>query len=385
MKQLNYLKGDKVIWVIVLLLSLLSILVVYSSVVTLAHKYKQGNTESYLIKHALTLGGSIFIMYIVHKLKYTLFSRIAQIGIILVIPLLLFTLIKGVSAGEASRWIEIPGIGLTFQSSDVAKIILIIYVARTLTVKQGQFEDFKSIFKSLLLPIIIVCGLILPANFSTAALLFVNCLFLLFVGQIKFKFLSYILGACIGFAILLGVIIYQLPDLIPRGATWKARIENFIKGDSKSNYQSEQAKIAIATGGVIGKGPGNSTQRAFLPQASSDFIYAIIIEEYGLFTGFAMLFLYMILLFRGIRILRDSEKLFGGLIAVGLSFSLVFQALINMAVAVNLFPVTGQPLPLVSMGGTSIMFTCIALGVILSVSKSQENETENNNLKAVEA
>jgi hypothetical protein len=162
-------------------------------------------------------------------------------------------------------------------------------------------------------------------------------------------------------------------------------IENFIKGDSKSNYQSEQAKIAIATGGVIGKGPGNSTQRAFLPQASSDFIYAIIIEEYGLFTGFAMLFLYMILLFRGIRILRDSEKLFGGLIAVGLSFSLVFQALINMAVAVNLFPVTGQPLPLVSMGGTSIMFTCIALGIILSVSKSQENETENNNLKAVEA
>jgi cell division protein FtsW len=374
MKQLSYLKGDKVIWVIVLLLSLLSILVVYSSVVTLAHKYKQGNTESYLIKHALTLAGSIFIMYLVHKFKYTLFSRIAQIGIILVIPLLLFTLIKGVSAGEASRWIEIPGIGLTFQSSDVAKIVLLIFIARTLTVKQGQFEDFKSIFKYLLLPIIIVCGLILPANFSTSALLFANCLFLMFVGQIKFKFLSYILGACIGFAILLGVIIYQLPDLIPRGATWKARIENFIKGDSKSNYQSEQAKIAIATGGVIGKGPGNSTQRAFLPQASSDFIYAIIIEEYGLITGFIMLFLYMILLFRGIRILRDSEKLFGGLVAVGLSFSLVFQALINMAVAVNLFPVTGQPLPLVSMGGTSIMFTCIALGIILSISKTNENK-----------
>ena len=176
------------------------------------------------------------------------------------------------------------------------------------------------------------------------------------------------------FALLLGIVIYQFPDVIPRGRTWKARIENFSEGDAKNNYQSEQAKIAIATGGIIGKGPGNSTQRAFLPQASSDFIYAIIIEEYGLFTGFAMIFLYMILLFRGIRILRDSEKPFGGLMAIGLSFSLVFQALINMAVAVNLFPVTGQPLPLVSMGGTSIWFTCIAIGIILSVSKSNEDK-----------
>jgi cell division protein FtsW len=214
----------------------------------------------------------------------------------------------------------------------------------------------------------------LPANFSTAALLFVNCLFLMFVGRVKIKFIAYIVAACIGFILLLGVIIYQFPNLIPRGPTWKARIENFSSGDSKNNYQSDQAKIAIATGGIIGKGPGNSTQRAFLPQASSDFIYAIIIEEYGLFTGFAMLFLYMILLFRGIRILRDSEKTFGGLVAVGLSFSLVFQALINMAVAVNLFPVTGQPLPLVSMGGTSVWFTCISIGIILSVSKANEEK-----------
>ncbi len=375
MKLFTYLKGDRVIWAIVFLLSLLSILVVYSSVVTLAHKYKQGNTESYLIKHAITIIGGMFMMYMVHKMRYTFFSRVAQIGIFFLVPLLLFTLLKGVSAGEASRWVEIPGLGLTFQSSDIAKIILIIFVARTLTVKQGQLDDFKSLIKYLLIPIGIICALILPANFSTSALLFLNCLFVLFVGQVKLKFIGYILGACVGFALLLGIVIWQFPDAIPRGRTWKARIENFSKGDAKNNYQSEQAKIAIATGGVIGKGPGNSTQRAFLPQASSDFIYAIIIEEYGMFTGLGMLFLYMILLFRGIRILRDSEKTFGGLMAVGLSFSLVFQALINMAVAVNLFPVTGQPLPLVSMGGTSIWFTCIAIGIILSVSRANEDKT----------
>jgi len=374
MKQFAYLKGDRVIWTIVILLSLLSILVVYSSVVTLAHKYKQGNTEFYLISHGIKIVTGLIIMFIVHRLKYTIFSKIAQIGIFLVIPLLLFTLIKGVSSGEASRWVEIPGLGLTFQSSDVAKIILLIFVARTLTIKQGQLEDFKSLFMSLLLPVGFICLLIFPANFSTAALLFINCLFLMFVGGIRFGVMLKILIGCLLFGAILISWIMLSPDTFPskRAATWKARIENFSKGDSKSNYQSEQAKIAVATGGIIGKGPGNSTQRAFLPQASSDFIYAIIIEEYGLIAGFVLLFLYMILLFRGIRILRDSEKTFGGLMAVGLSFSLVFQALINMAVAVNLFPVTGQPLPLVSMGGTSIWFTCISIGIILSVSKANE-------------
>jgi cell division protein FtsW len=376
MNVFKYLKGDRVIWAIVFLLSLLSVLVVYSSVVTLAHKYKQGNAEVFLFKHSFLIICGIAIMYFIHKIRYTLFSKVAQIGMFLIVPLLLFTLLKGVSAGDASRWIAIPGLGLTFQSSDVAKIILLIFVARTLTLKQNQLDDFKSLFKYILLPVGFICLLILPANFSTAALLFVNCLFLMFVGRVKFKFITYILGACIVFAVFLGLIIYQFPDLISRGATWKARIENFSSGDSKNNYQSDQAKIAIATGGIIGKGPGNSTQRAFLPQASSDFIYAIIIEEYGLITGFGLIFLYMILLFRGIRILRNSEKPFGGLVAIGLSFSLVFQALINMAVAVNLFPVTGQPLPLVSMGGTSVWFTCISIGIILSISRvNDEKET----------
>ena len=378
MKQFAYLKGDRVIWTIVFLLSLLSILVVYSSVVTLANKYKQGNAESYLIKHAITIVGGIFIMYFIHKLRYTLFSRVGQIGIFLVIPLLLFTLLKGVSAGGASRWIEIPGLGLTFQSSDIAKIVLLIYVARTITVKQGQLNDLKSVLRYIILPVGVICALILPANFSTASLLFVCCLFTMFVGGIHIKIILKILGMCLVGAILFLILVWNAPDAIPggRGRTWRARLENFNKGDAKNNYQSEQAKIAIATGGVIGKGPGNSTQRAFLPQASSDFIYAIIIEEYGLFTGFIMLFLYMILLFRGIRILRDSEKTFGGLMAVAISFSLVFQALINMAVAVNLFPVTGQPLPLVSMGGTSIWFTCVAIGIILSVSRANETKEE---------
>ena len=318
------------------------------------------------------------LAYLFHKIKYTVFSKIAQVGFLLSIPLLVYTLLSGISAGEANRWIPIPGIGLTFQSSDVAKLMLIMYVARVLTTKQEQLVEFKAVLKYLLLPIGIICALILPANFSTAALLFLNCMFLMFIGRIKLKFMLLIIGGCMLFALLLGVVVYQFPNAIPRGTTWKARIENFSKGDSKNNYQSEQAKIAIATGGVIGKGPGKSIQRAFLPQASSDFIYAIIIEEYGLALGFLMLFLYMIFLFRGIKIMRDTDKTFGGYLASGLTFSLVFQALINMAVAVNLFPVTGQPLPLVSMGGTSIWFTCIAIGIILSVSRSGEDKTEEN-------
>jgi cell division protein FtsW len=378
MKLLTYLKGDKVIWAIMFLLSLLSILVVYSAVVTLAHKFKQGNTEYYLLKHFIIIALGFGIAYVFHKIKYTVFSKVAQIGFILSIPLLIYTLLKGVSAGEASRWLEIPGLGLTFQSSDIAKLMLLIYIARILTVKAKELNDFKSVFKYLLVPIGVICALILPANFSTAALLFFNCVLLMFVGGINAKIILKIVAICILTATLFFSWVWMAPETIPggRGPTWKSRVENFSNGDTKSNYQSEQAKIAIATGGVIGKGPGNSTQRAFLPQASSDFIYAIIIEEYGLLIGFLLLFLYMILLYRGIKILRDNDKPFGGLVAVGLSFSLVFQALVNMAVAVNLFPVTGQPLPLISMGGTSIWFTMIALGIILSVSRSIEDKGE---------
>lgn len=378
MKVFHYLKGDKVIWAIMFLLSLLSVLVVYSAVVTLAHKFKQGNSEYYLLKHFVIVALGFGIAFMFHKIKYTNFSKMAQIGFILSIPLLIYTLLKGVSAGEASRWLEIPGLGLTFQSSDIAKLMLLIYVARILAMRGNELVDFKSVSKYLLLPIGIVCVLILPANFSTAALLFFNSLLLMFLGGVNLKIIFKIIGIAVLIAGLFFSWVWLAPETIPggRGTTWKARIENFSKGDSKSNYQSEQAKIAIAAGGVIGKGPGNSTQRAFLPQASSDFIYAIIIEEYGLLIGFLLLFLYMILLYRGVKIMRDNNKPFGGLVAIGLSFSLVFQALVNMAVAVNLFPVTGQPLPLISMGGTSIWFTMIALGIILSVSRGVEDKEE---------
>jgi cell division protein FtsW len=376
MRVFSYLKGDKVIWTIMVLLSVLSVLVVYSAVVTLAHKFRQGNTEFFLVKHFVLISVGFGLAYVLHQVKYTVFSRISQIGFILSIPLLLYTLLKGVNAGEASRWLEIPGIGLTFQSSDIAKLFLILYVARTLTVHREELDGFMPVMKRLLLPVFVICGLILPANFSTAALLFVNCILLMFIGCVPVGVMARVIGLCLLVASLLGVWVWFAPGTVPggRGTTWKSRIEGYAKGDSKANYQSEQAKIAIATGGVIGKGPGNSTQRAFLPQASSDFIYAIIIEEYGLIVGFLLLFLYMILLYRGIRILRDNEKPFGGLVAIGLCLSLVFQGLVNMAVAVNLFPVTGQPLPLISMGGTSIWFSMIALGIVLSISRGIEEK-----------
>jgi len=380
MKLFNHLKGDKVIWAIMFLLSILSVLVVYSATVTLAYKFKQGHTEYFLFKQLLIVALGFLLAYLFHKLKYTLFSKVSQIGIVISIPLLLYTLLKGVSAGEASRWLEIPGLGLTFQTSDIAKLLLIIYVARVLTVKSDELKEFKGVLRHLILPIGLVCLLILPANFSTAALLFINCIVLMFFGGIGAKILLKLLGLFMVFAALFFTWVWLAPESIPggRGLTWKSRIESFSSGDTKSNYQSEQAKIAIATGGLLGKAPGNSTQRAFLPQASSDFIYAIIIEEYGLLVGFSILFLYMILFYRGVKILRDNGKPFGGLLAIGLSFSLVFQALVNMAVAVNLFPVTGQPLPLVSMGGTSIWFTMIALGIIISASKSIEDKAEEN-------
>jgi cell division protein FtsW len=384
-KLFNYLKGDKVIWVVVLILSLISILVVYSSSNALAQRSKSGNTEAFLIRHAGLIFAGLIIMFAVHRMNYKYLSRISMIAYIISIPLLIYTLFKGVNSGEASRWLEIPGLKLTFQTSDFAKCALIIYVARMLAIKQDQLNDIKVVFWSLLVPIGSICVLILPANFSTAALLFTTCLLILFVGRVPLKFIFGIIGSALVIGFLFGAIIWYKPDIVKRGPTWKARIENFINGDTQSNYQAEQAKIAVAKGGLFGMGPGNSTQKNFLPQSASDFVYAIIIEEYGFILGFILLFLYMILLFRSIRILRDTEKVFGGLLAVGLSISLVFQALINMAVAVNLFPVTGQPLPLISMGGTSIWFTSITLGIIISVSKETIEEVEEKEEASLQA
>ncbi len=373
--MIRNIKGDKVIWIVVILLSIISLVCVYTSVTALATRYKNGNSLYYLIKHALIIGMGFLLIYAVHKVKYSYFSRISQLAIWAAAPLLLYTLMKGISAGEANRWIGIPGLGLTFQTSDFAKLALIAYVARVLAVRQDCIKDFKKAFLPVIVPVGVICALILPANFSTAALLFVTCLTLMFIGRINVKYMLYLLGGCVLFVGLFAFVILKFPDSIHRGRTWKARIENFKSGNSEENYQADQAKIAIGTSGVLfGKGPGHSDQRNFLPQASSDFIYAILIEEWGVLAGAFVLFLYMVLLFRGVRIASKTPKSFGSFLAIGLTFSLVFQAMVNMAVAVNLFPVTGQPLPLVSMGGTSIWFTSVSIGVILSVSRDMGAE-----------
>lgn len=383
MNVLKYIKGDLVIWIVVILLSLISIFVVYSSVVALAYRYKGGDTTSYLIKHIFIVASGIFLMYLIHKVKYSYFSRISQIAIFVAAPLLLYTLLKGVSAGEASRWLAIPGTSLTFQTSDFAKLALITYVARVLSIKQDVIKDFKQGFLPIIIPAAVICALILPANFSTAALLFLTCMILMFIGRMNTKHLLILVGSGIVLGALFFLLIWNYPTLFKRGETWKARIENFSNGDAESNFQAEQAKIAIAKGKVLGVGPGNSLQRNFLPQAASDFIYAIVIEEWGLIAAVFIVFLYVILLFRGVRIAIKTERTFGSLLAIGLSISLVFQAMVNMAVAVNLFPVTGQPLPLISMGGTSIWFTSIAIGIILSVSRETDAEQkEGGHLEA---
>lgn len=365
------LEGDKVIWFIVAFLSLFSILAVYSSTGTLAYRFQAGNTEYYLIKHLILLILGLFLMYVAHKIKYTYYSRLSQLALMAAIPLLALTLVMGTSINEANRWLTLPGINVTFQSSDFAKLALIMYVARVLTKKQEQIKDFRSAFLPVLVPVIIVCGLIFPANLSTAVILFATSVVVMFIGRISMKYIMAMVAVGIVFMSLFLVILFNSSET-GRLYTWKARIERFTDRENADTYQSDQAKIAIATGGVVGKMPGNSVQRNFLPQAYSDFIFAIIIEEYGLIGGFIVLMLYLILLYRGVRIAHKSPGTFGAFLAVGLTFSLVFQAMINMAVTVDLLPVTGQPLPMLSMGGTSMWFTSLAIGIILSVSRKVE-------------
>ena len=377
----KYIKGDKVIWLVVLLLAILSVLAVYSSIVTLAYKYQGGDTLYYLFKHGIILIVGFGLMILAHNLNYKYYSRIAQIAIFISIPLLLLTLLTGANINDASRWLVIPVINQTFQTSDLAKLALIMYLARILYKKQASLNDFKSVFMYLMLPVLLVCGFIFPANFSTAAMLFTTSMIIMFIGRVPIKYMLSLIGIILATLLLALTVASAKPDLLPRLGTWVSRIETFTQGgDSDSNFQADQAKIAIATGGIVGKGPGGSTQRNFLPHPYSDFIYAIIIEEYGLIGGFAVIILYLILFYRGVKIAQRAEKTFGTFLAIGLSFSLVFQAMINMAVAVNLFPVTGQPLPLVSMGGTSIWFTCLAIGIILSVSRKSEPSNKNVNV-----
>jgi cell division protein FtsW len=379
LKFFSNLKGDKVIWVVVIILSIFSVLAVYSSTGTLAYKQRSGNTEYYLIKHTLILFLGFSLMYLSHLVRYTLYSRISQLALFIAIPLLFFTLVTGTNLNEASRWLTLPVININFQTSDFAKLALIIYVARMLSKKQDEIKDFKSAFLPIIFPVVLVCMLIFPANLSTAAILFLTAVILMFIGRINLKYIAYM--ALIG-GFVVGIFILFLMNSPNKGrlGTWKSRIESFAGGpehkDPDKEYQINQSKIAIASGGLIGKFPGNSTQRNFLPHAYSDFIFAIIIEEYGLFGGIFIILLYLILLYRGIRIATKCEKTFGSLLCIGMSFILVFQAFIHFAIITNLFPVTGQPLPLISMGGTSIWFTSIAIGIMLSVSRETEKQNE---------
>ncbi len=369
----RYFKGDRVIWLIIVLLSVVSLLAVYSSTGSLAYRYQGGNTTYYFLKQFGFLAIGLVIIFLVHLIPYKVYSPIAPLLIYVAIPLLLVTLLFGTNINQAARWLEIPGLGVTIQTSDFAKLALIIYIARVLSLKQNELNDLKKTFLPLIVPIALVTLLILPANFSTAVMLAIVSWIMLFLGRVSPK---HLFGFSALGVVLLVIFFFvaQNTTTLNRVQTWKNRIENFRSDEQGENYQATQSKIAIATGGMVGKGPGNSTQRNMLPHPYSDFIYAIIIEEYGLIGGLIVLALYMVLLFRAGIIVKKARRTFPAFLVMGLTLLVVFQALVNMAVAVNLIPVTGQPLPLVSMGGTSILFSSASFGIILSVSRSQNKE-----------
>jgi len=366
---LNKTKGDRWIWLIVILLSVWSLLAVYSSTGTIAYKHDK-SAEQYLIKHLMFIVGGIGLMYFSHKLDYRYYAGISKVLMVVTIPLLLYTLIFGNTVNDANRWVTIPIINQTFQTSDMAKLALITFLARTLTRKQENIKDVKNAFLPIMGSVCVVFILIALANLSTALMLFGVSILLLIIGRISIKQIAIV---CLGGLILLTCVVC----LGPRRKTYLSRIDTFIhpeKADPDKSFQANQAKIAISTGGVFGKGPGNSTQRNYLPHPYSDFVYALIIEEYGVIGGVALVVIYLIFLYRCILIVTASPKAFGALLAAGLSFSLTIQAFANMAVSVGLGPVTGVPLPLVSMGGTSILFTSVAFGIILSVSRDIEEK-----------
>lgn len=376
-KFLDTIQGDKAIWTIIMFLSIISLLVVYSSTRTLAYKEFGGNTEYFLFKHLFILGLGVTITYFAHRVDYRYYSQIAKIMMVLSVPLLLYTMFFGIEINDAKRWVTLPVVNLSFQSSDLAKLALIMYTSRTLSRKQGVVDSFKDAFIPVILPILLICGLIAPENLSTAVILFSTCLVIMFIGRVKFKFISLtILG---GVFVISAIVAIGLLTDGGRVNTWKNRIADFTD-KAEVSYQTQHAYIAIAKGGFVRLAPGKSTQCNFLPNSFSDYIYATIIEEYGLLGGAFIVFLYLWLLFRVIRIVIKSPRAFGALLSVGLGISLVIQAMINMGVTVNILPVTGLTLPFVSMGGTSIWFNGLALGIILSVSRDIEKNEKSKKL-----
>ena len=360
------LQGDKVIWAVVFALSMISILVIYSSIGTLAFKRTE-SPESFLIKHTLTVVIGFAAMWFAHRVDYRYYSKLSKLALWVSIPLLIYTFTHGVTINDAARWIHVPIIG-SFQPSDFASLALIVNLASMLSKRQQNIDDIKESLIPILFWCGVICGLIALTNLSTAVLLFLTCMLIMFIGRVPTKYLAMLLfvGVLFGaLAVKFGV----------RGETARNRITNFMNGNELP-FQAKHARIAVATGGVTGKGPGNSDQRNILPHPYSDFVYAIVIEEYGIVGGVVVIGLYLILLHRGMKAAYNSDKAFGGLLSAGLSFDLVCQALVNMGVVVGLGPITGQPLPLISMGGTSMVFTGLAVGIILSVSRGERVETK---------
>lgn len=386
MKILQFFKGDKTIWLLVLALSAYSVMGVYSASGRMALSSDSGMAEGFMIKQFAILLGGFFFMWLAHSVPYRAYAKISYFGMAIAIPLLLYTLIGGHESGDARRWIVIPLLKLTFQPSDLAKVMLIIFLAYLISKKTALRDDFKKGFLPLIIPIILVCGLILRSNFSTAFMIFVVSVVMMYVGRVKFKFLAAMVAAGLLLFVLVIIVGANFPKTFPRAETWANRITNWTdnsstqaKVESDEHMQAEQAKTAIATGGWTGKMPGKSVQRNFLPSAFSDFIFAIIIEEYGfLFGALPIVLLYVILLFRGLHIAIKADTTFGAIMAIGITFSILTQAMVNMLVASGIGPVTGQTLPIISYGGTSIFFVCISLGILQSIARGNEE------LKAVE-
>ncbi len=376
------LKGDKAIWLIVIILGITSILTVYSAAGSMAFKNRGGNTEYYLIQQLLFIGGGFCIVYFTSSLNYMIYSKIAPWLLLIGFPLLMYTMTMGTVMNDVSRWITIPWIDKTMQTSDFARIALIIFIAKSISKKQNFIKDFQSAFVPIIFPIILICSFIAPADLSTAALLFLTSLMMMFIGRVSMKYIILLLLlGIVAFAIIL-LIGQQFPELV-RIETWSSRINDFIS--SEGNWQVNHSKTAIANGGIFGVGPGNSLQKNYLPYAYADFIYSIICEEYGLIGGFAILGLYVWLLFRCISIVTRCPKTFGAILAMGLCLNIVIQAFANIAVSVHLVPVTGLTLPLVSMGGTSVLFTCVSFGIIISVSRYiEEVQGQEQKLKEMD-
>jgi len=364
-------KGDRIIWGLVVLFMIYSLLAVYSSSVSVAYLKHGGNTSYFLRSQFFMLILSLVIIVVVHYLPYRIYSSMAGLILLFSVALLILTFAIGARVNEAVRTIEIPGTGFRLQTSDVAKVALVLYLARELSRFQGELNNFMLVTRRLMLPVAVICALIMPENLSTAMMVFGISMIIMFIGRVPFKYLLAYVGIAVAgvilFALLLGIFTEK-----NRVQVWKNRIENFFSGkvNEDADYQSNQAKIAISTGGLFGKAPGKSTQRNMLPQSNSDFIFAIIIEEYGLLFGAIPLILaYMILLFRGIMIVKKCETAFPAYLVIGLIIMITVQAMLNMLVAVGLFPVTGQTLPMVSWGRTSVLVMSFSIGAILSVSR----------------